>query len=146
MKLLDSLVYEQFELPDWFFASQQDSTESGNYSSDDKIKTTCLVIEDETNFYYQARLDGQQGDLLAKMLSAIQISGEQFNCVASTQKNLTNTLANYQAQVVLIIGEGLAIKQDNVFECSHPQDILANPQLKRDTWEILKQIKQCVKI
>lgn len=137
--LFDPIVYEQFAISNWLMEAVTHGQKSGNIS---KTQLTCLVLEDKNNIHYQCQARGSQYTLLLKMLSAINITEDDFSLLAIQNGELAEVVPQYLPQAILILGEGLSLQQSNVFDCPHPSDMLANAPLKRQAWECLKQLKK----
>jgi len=45
----------------------------------------------------------------------------------------------------LLMSKGLTSSSEQHFSTYHPSEILVNEQLKREAWEVLKNLKQCLK-
>lgn len=104
----------------------------------DKISTQCLLVEDtQTNSFCQS---GKTQDFLLKMLATIDLKA---NDVALINLFEGATLQDYKAKVILIMGSTTSVKGD--FSTYHPAQILNNNTLKREVWEVLKQVQQCLK-
>ena len=108
-----------------------------------KINTLCLVIETQNSrSFCQA---GKYQDFLLKMLSAIGLQQQDVNCISINTDDLSRTLGQYNAKTVLLMSKDLKSSSEQQFIAHHPSEILVNEQLKRETWEVLKRIKACLK-
>lgn len=107
-------------------------------------KINCLVIEDSNNPDHQCHQQGKQADLLLKMLGAIGLTQTDFHCIAIDKTQLKSLKTQFKAKTILILSEDINLMSANVFDCIHPSEILKNPDLKREAWEVLKQLKQNV--
>ena len=108
-----------------------------------KINTLCLVIETQNSrSFCQA---GKYQDFLLKMLSAIGLQQQDVNCISINADDLSRTLGQYNAKTVLLMSKDLKSSSEQHFIAHHPSEILVNEQLKRETWEVLKKIKACLK-
>lgn len=88
---------------------------------------------------------GKYQDFLFKMLSAIGLNQVDIKCVSINADDLTRTLGQYNAKAVLLMGKGLTSSSSKHFVMHHPSEILMNERLKREAWEVLKNIKACLK-
>lgn len=106
----------------------------------DKINTQCLVLENmPIDSFCQT---GKIQDFLLKMLAAIDLKASDMQLI-NLHKDKSSILQNYNAKVVLAMGDVGNIKTD--FNTHHPAKILNNNMLKRESWEVLKQVQQCLK-
>jgi len=108
-----------------------------------KINTLCLVIETQNSRSFCQ--DGKYQDFLLKMLSTIGLQQQDVNCISINADDLSRTLGQYNAKTVLLMSKDLKSSSEQHFVAHHPSEILINKQLKRETWEILKKIKACLK-
>ncbi len=129
---------EAFGVPAFLYASPSAKT-----TSIEKINTQCLVIETTNNrSFCQA---GKAQDFLLKMLGAIGLKRGDIECECINADDLIQTLGRYQAQAVLLMSPGLVSSSKRHFITHHPSEILINEQFKREAWEVLKQVQQCLK-
>jgi len=117
------------------------------YNKNDSISRTeiiiqCLLVETspEKSFCEQ----GDTKNLLVKMLSSIGLSLNNTTSISIQSEDLEENMKAYPARVVLVMGESINLKSDNLFSTHHPRDILKNPALKREVWEVLKKVKKCL--
>jgi predicted nucleotide-binding protein (sugar kinase/HSP70/actin superfamily) len=108
-----------------------------------KINTLCLVIETQNSRSFCQT--GKYQDFLLKMLSAIGLQQQDVNCISINADDLSRTLGQYNAKTVLLMSKYLKSSSEQHFIAHHPSEILVNEQLKRETWEVLKKIKACLK-
>jgi hypothetical protein len=135
---LRSRYLEALGVPDFLYA--EDKTEDLNVQ---KISTNCLVIETQNSrSFCQA---GKYQDFLLKMLDAIGLQQEDVNFISISVDDLSRTLGQYNAKTVLLMSKGLNPSSEQHFVAHHPSEVLMNEQLKRETWEVLKKIKACLK-
>ncbi len=129
---------EALGLPDFLYT--QATTE--NFTAE-KINIKCLVLEtDNPHSFCQT---GKSQDFLFKMLDAIGLKRSDVKCISIDVDNLSQTLAAYNAKTVLLMSKGLMPSAAQHFATHHPSKILINQQFKREAWEVLKKIKQCLK-
>ena len=107
------------------------------------ISAKCLVVEAKSSDSICNA--GASQDFLYKMLGAIGLKNQEVICIKVSTDNLLQELSKYKAQVILLTSRRFSLKSNNVFNIHHPSDILKNEQLKREAWEVLKQIKPCLK-
>ncbi|HAU19866.1 MAG TPA: hypothetical protein DCT00_00095 [Gammaproteobacteria bacterium] len=108
-----------------------------------KTSTLCLVIETQNSrSFCQA---GKYQDFLIKMLGAIGLHQQDVIFVSINADDLSRTLGQYNAKTVLLMSKDLKSSSEQHFIAHHPSEILVNEQLKRETWEVLKKIKACLK-
>lgn len=135
---LRSRYLEALGVPDFLYA--EDNPEDLNVQ---KINTQCLVIETQNSrSFCQA---GKYEDFLLKMLGAIGLQQEDVKCISISTDDLSRTLGRYNAKTVLLMSEDLKPSSKQHFVAYHPSEVLMNEQLKRETWEVLKKIKACLK-
>jgi hypothetical protein len=105
---------------------------------------TCLVVvesEQEHSFCQS----GQSYDFLEKMLGAIGLSMSDVKCVSATNSTLSSVIEDNPAKAVLIMDKALKSTIGQTFTTCHPYEIISNPALKREAWEVLKEVKKCLK-
>jgi len=107
-----------------------------------EISVQCLLVE--TNPEKSFCEPGDTKNLLAKMLSSIGLSLKNTTSISIQSSDLEESIKSHPARVVLVMGESTNSKSDNLFSTHHPRDILKNPALKREAWEILKKVKKCL--
>jgi len=107
------------------------------------VPVGCLVIETEQEHSFCQ--SGQSYDLLEKMLGAIGLPMSDVKCVCATNTTLPSVIKGNPAKAVLIMDKGLKSTIDHVFITYHPHEILSSPALKREAWEVLKEVKKCLK-
>jgi len=107
-----------------------------------KISVQCLLVETSPeNSFCEP---GDTKNLLAKMLSSIGLSLKNTTSISIKPSDLEKSIKSHPARVVLVMGELINSKSDNLYSTHHPRDILKNPVLKREAWEILKKVKKCL--
>ena len=107
-----------------------------------KIGVQCLLIETSPERSFCE--PGDTKNLLAKMLSSIGLSLNNTTSISIQSVDLEEKIKTHPARVVLVMGELINSKSDNLFSTHHPRDILRNPALKREVWEVLKKVKKCL--
>ena len=107
-----------------------------------EIIVQCLLVE--TSPEKSVCEPGDTKNLLVKMLSSIGLSLNNTTCVSIQSGDLEESIKTHSAKVVLVMGESINSKSDNLFSTHHPRDILQNPALKREVWEVLKKVKKCL--
>ena len=107
-----------------------------------EIIVQCLLVE--TNPDKSFCEPGDTKNLLAKMLSSIGLSLNNTTSISIQSVDLEEKIKTHPARVVLVMGELINSKSDNLFSTHHPRDILRNPALKREVWEVLKKVKKCL--
>ena len=107
-----------------------------------EIIVQCLLVE--TNPDKSFCEPGDTKNLLAKMLSSIGLSLNNTTSISIQSVDLEEKIKTHPASVVLVMGELINSKSDNLFSTHHPRDILRNPALKREAWEVLKKMKKCL--
>jgi len=102
----------------------------------------CLLVETSPEKSFCE--PGDSKNLLAKMLSSIGLSLNNTTSISIQSVDLEEKIKTHPARVVLVMGELINSKSDNLFSTHHPRDILRNPALKREAWEVLKKMKKCL--
>ena len=109
-----------------------------------RIKASVQLLLVETSPEKSFCKPGDSKNLLVKMLSSIGLSLDNTHSISIQSGDLEESIKNNPARVVLVMGESIKYKSDNLFFTYHPRDILKNTALKREAWEILKKVKQCL--
>jgi hypothetical protein len=107
-----------------------------------KTGVQCLLVETSPEKSFCEPGDTQ--NLLVKMLSSIDLSLNNTISISIQSGDLEENIKSHSARVVLVMGELINSKSDNLFHTHHPRDILKNPALKREVWEVLKMVKKCL--
>ena len=107
-----------------------------------KASVQCLLVETSPEESFCE--PGDSKNLLAKMLSSIGLSLNNTTSISIQSDDLEENIKTHSAKVVLVMGKSINSKSDNLFSTHHPRDILKNPTLKREVWEVLKKVKQCL--
>jgi len=126
------------DIPEYLYASK--SVDSSNPAP---IQTRCLVVE--TQCSKSICEPGEVQDFLYKMLSAVGLAKKDVICIKSQSDEISQEIGKYDAQTILLMDTRVSIVKDKVFSMRHPSDVLKNEQLKREAWEVLKQVKACLK-
>ena len=127
---------EALGLP-YFLYSKVDSTSS--ISSPLSIMVLELSSKDS---FCEA---GKTRDLLVKMLASIGLDLNSVHLASIEKSNLDSFIADNPAQVVLVMDSTFKSDKSSLFSTYHPRDVIKESHLKRETWEILKKVKQCLK-
>ncbi|WP_190600783.1 hypothetical protein [Candidatus Vesicomyidisocius sp. SY067_SCS001] len=135
---LRSRYLEVFAIPE--FLHIQAKTQDLNFL---KIDTQCLVIETKIPSSFCQK--GKTQDFLFKMLGAIGLKKSDIKYVSININDLDQTLSQYNAKTVLLMDIGLKSSSIHHFYIHHPSNVLTNGKLKRETWETLKKVRQCLK-
>ena len=127
---------EALGIPDFLYSK----IESKN-SSEPLLKLLIVELGAQDSFCSK----GDSQNLLIKMLESIGFSIKNAQLV-SLEKNLIDEyIKNNPSEAVMIMGSSYESNKSALFLMHHPRDILKNPTLKRESWEILKKVKQCLK-
>ena len=137
-EVLRSRYLEALGVPEFLYAEEKSEDVDAQ-----KINTSCLVIETQNSRSFCQT--GKYQDFLLKMLGTIGLQQQDVNCISINADDLSRTLGQYNAKTVLLMSKDLKPSSEQHFIAHHPSKVLANEQLKRETWEILKQIKACLK-
>ena len=127
---------EALGIPDFLY-SKVDSTSS--ISSPLSIMVLELSSKDS---FCEA---GKTRDLLVKMLTSIGLDLNSVHLASIEKSNLDSFIADNPAQVVLVMDSTFKSDKSSLFSTYHPRDVIKDSHLKRETWEILKKVKQCLK-
>ena len=117
------------------------------YNKNDSIPRTktsvqCLLVETSPERSFCE--PGDTKNLLAKMLASIGVSLNNTTSISIQSDDIEEGIKTNPARIVLVMGESINSKSDNLFSTYHPRDILKNPALKREVWEVLKKVKKCL--
>jgi len=117
------------------------------YNKNDSIPNAeiivhCLLVETSPDKSFCE--PGDTKNLLAKMLSSIGLSLNNTTSISIQSDDLEEGIKTNPARIILVMGESINSKSDNLFSTHHPRDILRNPALKREVWEVLKKVKKCL--
>jgi hypothetical protein len=126
---------EALDLPEFLY-NKNDSIPNA------EIIVQCLLVETSPDKSFCE--PGDTKNLLAKMLSSIGLSLNNTTSISIQSVDLEEKIKTHPASVVLVMGELINSKSDNLFSTHHPRDILRNPALKREVWEVLKKVKKCL--
>jgi len=107
-----------------------------------KTSVKCLLVETSPEESFCE--PGDSKNLLVKMLSSIDLSLNNTISISIQSSDLKESIKNHPARTVLVMGESIISNSDNLFSIHHPRDILKNPSLKREAWEVLKRLKKCL--
>ena len=135
MKLRNEYL-EALGIPDFLYSK----IESKN-SSEPLLKLLIVEVGAQDSFCSK----GDSQNLLIKMLASIDLSIKSAQLV-SLEKNLIDEyIKNNPSEAVMIMGSSYESIKSDIFLLHHPRDILKNSSLKRESWEILKKVKKCLK-
>ena len=110
-------------------------------SSEPLLKLLIVEVGSQDSFCSK----GDSQNLLIKMLASIDLSIKSAQLV-SLEKNLIDEyIKNNPSEAVMIMGSSYESIKSDIFLMYHPRDILKNSSLKRESWEILKKVKKCLK-
>ena len=107
-----------------------------------KISVQCLLVETSPERSFCE--PGDTKNLLARMLSSIGLSLNNTTSISIQSGDLEKSIKTHPARIVLVMRESIKSKSYNLFSTHHPRDILRNPALKREVWEVLKKVKKCL--
>ena len=135
MKLRNEYL-EALGIPDFLYSK----IESKN-SSEPLLKLLIVEVGAQDSFCSK----GDSQNLLIKMLASIDLSIKSAQLI-SLEKNLIDEhIKNNPSEAVMIMGSSYESTKSDIFLMHHPRDILKNSSLKRESWEILKKVKKCLK-
>ena len=135
MKLRNEYL-EALGIPDFLYSKIESKNSSGPLLK-------LLIVEVGAQDSFCSKGDSQ--NLLIKMLASIDLSIKSAQLV-SLEKNLIDEyIKNNPSEAVMIMGSSYESIKSDIFLMHHPRDILKNSSLKRESWEILKKVKKCLK-
>ena len=127
---------EALGIPDFLYSK----IESKN-SSEPLLRLLIVEVGSQDSFCSK----GDSQNLLIKMLASIDLSIKSAQLV-SLEKNLIDEyIKNNPSEAVMIMDSSYESIKSDIFLMHHPRDILKNSSLKRESWEILKKVKKCLK-
>ena len=128
--------FEALGIPDFLYSSVRPEG-----SAQEKFK--LLVVElDSQGSFCQA---GASQDLLFKMLASIGLSLNDCNLLSVSKSEVDTVIQKHSSDLILVMDSSISLEGKTLFVTHHPKDIIENPKLKRDSWEVLKQVKLCLK-
>ena len=127
---------EALGIPDFLYSS-----DSLSVSTQDKFKLLVVEIDSQGSFC-QA---GASQDLLFKMLASIGLGLSECNLLSISKSEIDDLIQDNSKDLILVMDSSISFKGKTLFVTHHPKDIINNPKLKRDSWEVLKQVKLCLK-
>lgn len=138
MSTLRARYLNALDIPEYLYTTKRADT-----ANPQSIQTRCLVVE--TQCSKSICEPGEVQDFLYKMLSAVGLAKKDVVCIKSKPDAALQEISKYTAQTILLMDTRVSLVKDKVFSMHHPSDILKNEQLKREAWEVLKQVKACLK-
>ena len=127
---------EALGIPDFLYSS-----DSLSVSTQDKFKLLVVEIDSQGSFC-QA---GASQDLLFKMLASIGLGLSECNLLSISKSEIDALIQDNSEDLILVMDSSISFEGKTLFVTHHPKDIINNPRLKRDSWEVLKQVKLCLK-
>ena len=127
---------EALGIPDFLYSS-----DSLSVSTQDKFKLLVVEIDSQGSFC-QA---GASQDLLFKMLASIGLGLSDCNLLSISKSEIDALIQDNSEDLILVMDSSISFEGKTLFVTHHPKDIINNPKLKRDSWEVLKQVKLCLK-
>ena len=127
---------EALGIPDFLYSKVDSSS-----SITSPISIMVLELSSKDSFCEA----GKTRDLLVKMLASIGLDLNSVHLASIEKSNLDSFIADNPAQVVLVMDSTFKSDKSSLFSTYHPRDVIKDSHLKRETWEILKKVKQCLK-
>jgi len=127
---------EALGIPDFLYSK----IESKN-SPKPLLKLLIIEIGAQNSFC----LKGDSQNLLIKMLASIDLSVKSAQLVSLEKNHVDEYIKNNPSKALMIMGSSYESTKSDIFLMHHPRDILKDPNLKRESWEILKKVKKCLK-
>ena len=107
----------------------------------ENAKLLVLEVGSEDSFCES----GASQDLLFKMLASIGLSLNECDLISIDKSDINLFIQDHSSDLMLIMDSSFSVTGESLFVTHHPKDIIEDPKLKRDSWEILKQVKLCLK-
>ena len=108
-----------------------------------EVKFKLLVVElDSKESFCES---GASQDLLFKMLASIGLGLNECKLKSIDKSEINRFIEDHSSDLMLIMDSSISAEGKSLFITPHPKDIIKNSQLKRDSWEVLKKIKLCLK-
>ena len=127
---------EALGIPDFLYSSV-----SQEVSAHDKYKLLVIELDSQGSFCKA----GASQDFLFKMLASIGLSLNECNLLSISKSEIDALIHKYSSGLILVMDSSISLKGKTLFATHHPKDIIKNSKLKRDSWEVLKQVKLCLK-
>ena len=127
---------EVLGIPDFLYASV-----SPEGSAQNKFKLLVVELDSQGSFCHA----GASQDLLFKMLASIGLSLNDCNLLSVSKSDVDKVIQKHASDLILVMDSSISIEGKTLFVTHHPKDIIEDPKLKRDSWEVLKQVKLCLK-
>ena len=131
-----SIYLKALGIPDFLFSSI--STE---ISAEVKFKLLVVELDSQDSFCQS----GDSQDLLSKMLASIGLGLNECNLISIDKSEINRFIEDHSSDLMLIMDSSISAEGKSLFITHHPKDIIKNSQLKRDSWEVLKKVKLCLK-
>ena len=108
-----------------------------------EAKFKLLVVElDSKESFCES---GASQDLLFKMLASIGLGLNECDLISIDKSEINRFIEDHSSDLMLIMDSSISADGKSLFITHHPKDIIKNSQLKRDSWEVLKKVKLCLK-
>ncbi len=108
-----------------------------------EVKFKLLVVElDSKESFCES---GASQDLLFKMLASIGLGLNECDLISIDKSEINRFIEDHSSDLMLIMDSSIYAEGKSLFITHHPKDIIKNSQLKRDSWEVLKKVKLCLK-
>ena len=127
---------EALGIPNFLYSSL-----SSEASTKDKFKLLVVEIDSQNSFCQS----GASQDLLFKMLASIGLSLNDCNLLSVSKSEVDKVIQKHASNLILVMDSSISLEGKTLFVTHHPKDIIKDPKLKRDSWEVLKQVKLCLK-
>ena len=79
------------------------------------------------------------------MLASIELNLGNVDLISIQKSMVDEFIKSNSSKVILVMDSSFGSTEPIYFSTHHPKDILKNSKLKRESWEVLKKIKQCLK-
>jgi len=127
---------EALGIPDFLYSK----IESKN-SPEPLLKLLIIEVGAQDSFCSK----GDSQNLLIKMLASIELSIKSAQLISLEENLIDEHIKNNPSEAVLLMGSSYKSTKSDIFLMHHPRNILKDSSLKRESWEILKKVKQCLR-
>jgi DNA polymerase III psi subunit len=117
------------------------SSEGSEVLVQDRFKLLVVELNSQDSFCHA----GASQALLEKMLMSIGIGLNECSLLSIDKSKIDDFIQGHSSELILFMNSSIAAEGKTLFVTHHPKDIINNPQLKRESWEVLKKVKLCLK-
>ena len=117
------------------------SSEDSEVLVQDRFKLLVVELNSQDSFCHS----GASQDLLEKMLISIGVGLNECSLLSIDKSKIDDFIQGHSSELILFMNSSIIAEGKTLFVTHHPKDIISNPQLKRESWEVLKKVKLCLK-